>query len=236
MTSRGLARMVFTTFLLSGPPCWAIPVTVDQFYIPTAVPHNGLLAEDTQTVAQTFTVGLAGRLTALELELACCLNAAGQITFPTEDLLIEIRTTLSDGSPSDHVVASTTASSTDLSIGSFRFERFALGHDGFFVSPGELYAVVLTSMAPGMGRFNPYTWGRDAFGQYDRGSAYVAFPHLGGEFFVTVSDMGFKTYVDPIPEPATFTLVALGAAALARARIVQRRRARTNCQESGNEH
>lgn len=64
MASRGIGRLVFSAFLLSATPCWATPILLDQFYIPTSVPHNGLLAEDGQTAAQTFTVGVAGLLTA----------------------------------------------------------------------------------------------------------------------------------------------------------------------------
>jgi hypothetical protein len=227
MTSRGIGRSVFLAYLLSATPCQATPVSLDQFYVPTLVPHNGLLAEDSQTVAQTFTVGVGGRLTAIELELGCCLSGTGTTTFPVDDLLIEIRTSLSDGSPSDHVLATTTASSRTLAVGTFAFERFSLAHSEFPVRPGERYAIVLSSLAPPLGGLNPYAWGGDGIGQYDRGSVYVARPSTGGEFFLTSFDMGFRTFVNPVPEPASFTLVALAAAAaMARARIVRYRQAR----------
>ena len=231
MTFARIRRLLPCALLLWTTPCWATPISLDQFFIPTQVPPNGVLAEDTETVAQTFTVGLGGLLTAIDLELACCLRPTGEVTFPSDDLLIEIRTTLPDGSPSNDVLATMTARSRQLSVGSFEFERFRLGADRFYVSPGDVLAIVLSSTAPALGLFNPYAWSRDV--GYDGGAAFF---DRGDGFLFLGSDMGFKTYVRPVrepantadvrsvPEPASFSLIALGIAAIARVRIYKHRR------------
>ena len=217
MAFRHLRDLFFSTCLVWAMPCSASPILLDQSYVPTSVPPNGLLAEDTQTVAQTFTVGRGGLLSAIELDLACCAGATG-VTFPAEDLLIEIRTTLPNGLPSNDVLFATRAQSRDLSIGSFAFERFPLGSRKFPVVPGELLAIVLSSTAPPLGLFNPYTWHGDAPGGYTGGLVYV---DRGGGFLETGFDVGFKTQV---PEPAVLVLFAVGAAAVTGVRTVRSRR------------
>jgi hypothetical protein len=197
----------------------ASPILLDQSVIPPSPPLNGFLAEDGQTLAQTFTVGLPGLLSAIELDLACCLDRDGIVTFPA-DLVIEIRTTLADGSPSGDVLVTTTARAESLSAGFFTFERISLSSAGLEVSPGQMLAIVLSSTAPAMGLFNPYAWALDTSGQYNRGSAYVK--HADGFVGAGDLDFGFKTYV---PEPANLALMTLGLAAMAGRRIVRSRQA-----------
>ena len=100
MASRGIRGLVFSTVFLWTTLSWALPLSLDQFYIPAS--ENGLIIGNHQTVAQTFTIGVGGQLTAVEIELGCC-----RFGTPSDDLLVEIRTTLADGSPSDDVLATT---------------------------------------------------------------------------------------------------------------------------------
>jgi hypothetical protein len=46
-------------------------ISLDQFYIPTSIPGNGLV-EDTQVVTQTFKVGRTGELALILMQLGCC--------------------------------------------------------------------------------------------------------------------------------------------------------------------
>ena len=144
MSPRGLGLVVLAATLLLPSPCSADPISVDQSYIPSP-PPDGFIIEATQTVAQTFTVGLSGMLTALDLELGCCRFGP-----PSDDLLVEVRSTLSDGFPSNQVLASTVLHPADIPVDSFAFVRAALGPHGFSVSPGELLSIVLSSSAPSL--------------------------------------------------------------------------------------
>lgn len=216
MASRRVRALSFTLLIcaLGAPAGWASPI-LDQFAIPPSPPLNGFLAEDTQTLAQTFTVGLPGRLAAVDLDLACCLDRDGLISFPA-DLMVEIRTTLPDGTPSDDVLAAVAVKAQTLSPGFFAFERIPLGSHGIDVLPGDVLAIVLSSSAPGLGLFNPYAWALDTSGAYVRGDGYVK--HTGD--WSKTSDFGFKTYV---PEPASTALIGLALAALAGRRARARR-------------
>ena len=163
---------MFSTVFLWTTLSWAIPPSLDQFYIPPD-PRGGLIISDNQTVAQTFTIGLGAVLTAVEIEVGCCGFGT-----PSDDLLVEIRTTLPDGSPSEDVLASTVLRSKHLPIGSFALVRFRLWSDQFLVSPGEIYAIALSTTAPAGSGLNPYAWtttGDFATAHYDRGEGYIDF-------------------------------------------------------------
>ena len=122
MLPRALGLVVLAATLLLPSPCRADQISIDQFYIPSP-PPDGFIIEATQTVAQTFTVGLSGMLTALDLELGCCRFGP-----PSDDLLVEVRSTLSDGFPSNQVLASTVLHPADIPVpvDSFAFIRAAL--------------------------------------------------------------------------------------------------------------
>ena len=161
MTSRGIRTLVFSTVFLWTTLSWALPLSLDQFYIPASDPREGVVIEVTETVAQTFTIGVGGLLTAVEIELRCCQHGT------PSDLLVEIRTTLADGAPSDNVLATAVLRSKHLPIDSFEFIRVRFAPDRVFVLPGEMYAIVLSTTAaplPPGGDVNPYAWGGDGVG------------------------------------------------------------------------
>ena len=68
-----------------------------------------------------------------------------------------------------------------------------------------MYAIVLSTTAaplPPGGDVNPYAWGGDGVGLYDRGLAYF---DRGTGFLPLSWDMGFKVYVRPAHEEAEMT-------------------------------
>jgi hypothetical protein len=223
MVSRRIGVLVLSAVPLLPNVCGANPVSLDQFYIPNPNPPDAFIVEATQTVAQTFTVGLGGELTATELQLGCCRFGP-----PSDDLLVEIRSTLSDGLPSTHVLASTVLHPADIPVDSFAFVRAALGPDSFRVSPGVLLSMVLSTSAPALegGGVQPYAWfTTDGPGQYDRGQVFI---DRGSGFLPTSVDMGFKTLVDvsEVPEPAGLALAAAGLLILFAGRRFERTKLR----------
>ena len=199
MTSRGIRGLVFSTIFLTTTLSWALPPSLDQFYIPSSDPREGLIISEFQTIAQTFTVGVGGQLTTVDLELWCCQHGT-----PSADLVVEIRTTLPDGAPSDNVLATAVLRSKHLPIESFELIRVRFAPDRVLLLPGEMYVIVLNTTAnplPPGGDVNPYAWGGDGVGLYDGGLAHVDFG-MGAGFEVLTWDMGFKVYVRPVHEKA----------------------------------
>jgi hypothetical protein len=221
---RVFVRLAVIAAVLAAPAqSFATPI-VDQSYIPLSGPGEGgtgigLVISDGQGVAQTFTVGITGLLTALELKLGCC-----RFGLPEDDLLVEIRPTLADGSPGDTTLASITLEPTQLPSLHFAFVHLALGDEKFFVNEGELLSIVLTTSATVVegGGINPYAWGGDGQGLYENGMVYTK---VNGQFLETGWDLGFVTYVDAeVPEPGLVALMGIGLLAAGRQHHARRRR------------
>lgn len=171
---------------------------LDQYYEPTSL-QSGIIVEDSQTVAQTFTVGLSGVLDRVEVELA------RNIPIPSpEGVTVEIRSTLPGGSPSSNVLASVFIPAADIWT-SYQFIECDLTSFGLTVAEGDVLALVLSSDASYQLANNPFPWHGDVPGGYPRGAGYVDIHtdeiHTG--FFETHYDFGFRTYV--VPEPSDTT-------------------------------
>ena len=167
------------------------------------------------TRAQTFTVGIAGQLSRIDLEIAYITTIP-----PTRGLNLEVRTT-TGGVPTNTVLAtvllpaaSVPPSPTELHD-PYPFASFDVSSAGLVVSPGEQLAIVLTteSESPSF-----YGWHANDINQdpgqlvaYDGG---VQFFFLGenpdpgdwNKLDDEFSDLGFRTYVAIIPEPSTLAL------------------------------
>jgi hypothetical protein len=179
--------------------------TLDQQYLPSS--GNGLIVQRVSTVAQTFEVGLTGILDRVEVQLA--RNAV----VPSEGMTLEIRSTLLDGSPAANVLASAPISAADLST-SFQFMSIDFLSFALEVNGGDMLALVLRSDAvAGGGGIDPFAWGGDGPGGYNRGSVYLDY---GTGFGPTAWDIGFKSYVDttPVPEPSSLALLLAGVGLL----------------------
>lgn len=164
-----------------------------------------------QELAQTFTVGLTGLLTSVDVQIR---NFGASLP-----LLLDIRST-SGGAPVEPnapVLAS--ASLPPASIpGTVGFVSF--GFTPFAVTAGDVLAIALRA-SPGQGGF-AYGWQGDAAGGYGPGQRYLRTPGTvtwfgGGS--LSDQDFGFKTFVDTaavaVPEPTSLALFATGLLALA---------------------
>jgi hypothetical protein len=183
----------------------ALAGTLDQQYLPSQ--NGGLIIEQSQTIGQTFQVGLSGLLNEVDVDIA------GHPIAPPQGLTLEIHPTLSDGSPATSVLASISIPGSAVPT-SFQFVAFDLSAFGLSVATGESLAIVLRSdagyQAPG-GGIDPYAWRYDTSGGYAPGSGYIS---SGSSFNkMTGVDLGFKTYVDTtsVPEPSITTTFFLGS-------------------------
>jgi hypothetical protein len=194
--------LVLTWFLLA-PPVRAAPI-LDQSFEAMSSPLNGHIISSTQTPAMTFTVGITGTLTRVDVEVA------RSTTVPSSDLLLELRSTLPGGGPSSEVLASVVIPAASVPT-AFSFLPVDLTSANPQVTQGDLLAIVLqTSAPPSGGGINPYAWELDS--GYPRGSSWIR--PSGSTNFVSLDpiDYGFRTFVEPaqaapVPEPSSFVLL-----------------------------
>ncbi|HEX4143778.1 MAG TPA: PEP-CTERM sorting domain-containing protein [Pirellulales bacterium] len=144
------------------------------------------------SLAQTFTVGITGTLSSVELKMDLFGNSAECM----------IATTNAEGVPTNTILGEASYPSGNDAFGGqwipFNFSP------GIPVHVGELLAIEVPSAG--------ISWGADAGATYAGGAEYwYTFSEWGpgGSY-----DMNFQTFVIPAPEPSSLVLLVGGAAGL----------------------
>ena len=186
------------SLLLFAGIAQATPI-LDQQNAPSGNFPRLTVANDRSQI-QTFTVGLTGELTRIDVQVAKGSNTV-------ENLVLSLWSTDSAGLPKD-MLASGSVPPSAIGSGGLQppFVTFDLNAAALPVSSGELLAIVLDSSAPNNPPFfsERYEW--EIGGQYDRGTAYT---RLGSAFFAASDDFHFKTFVS-VPEPSAWVILAVG--------------------------
>jgi hypothetical protein len=198
--------------------------TLDQQQ-PTVAPM-ALNAHSTQSVAQTFTAGLSGKLDQVDLNL----NMSGS---PPVPLTVDLRD-VSGGLPGNAILASQSV----LSSGVVAFPGSGWVSFVFStpapVTAGAQYAIVAHSAAVFP---ETYAWSQGmGTDPYAGGSAYLASPPTAPWMPVPIGppDFAFKTYVVPQPpQPLTGATPPTGqrAAALKKCKKKHSKKARAKCRK-----
>jgi hypothetical protein len=147
-----------------------------------------LAVANDRTQIQTFTVGVTGVLTRIDVQVS-------RETQTVEDLVLSLWSTDVTGLPKDLLATvSVPPSAIDLRSPTEPFVTFDLSAEAIAVSAGELLAILLNSNAQNNPPFfeERYLW--EIGGQYDRGTAYT---RLDTSFFEQSEDFHFRTYVEP---------------------------------------
>ncbi len=210
--------ILLAALFLGAGTVQAAPI-LDQVYDPSPPSLGSILTVDKLDAVQTFTVGVGGTLTNVEFLVS---RNAGTVS----DLLFDVRATTAGGAPIEDdltTLASVTipgaSISTSLPAG---FINVDISSFGVIVSPGDVLAFALRPTA-GEG----FNWGKGGGNPYPGGASYWRFASAGITTwtFDVSADMGFKTYVDPVPEPASLALMLVaGAVMLGRVRGGELRR------------
>ena len=195
--------------------------TLDQQQ-PT-VGSMALNAHSTQSVAQTFTAGLSGKLDQVDLNL----NKSGT---PPVPLSVELRD-VSAGLPGSAVLASQSVlASSVVAFPGSGWVSFAFPMPGS-VTAGTQYAIVAQSAAVFP---DTYAWSQGTgTDPYAGGAAYVALSSPPTTAWMPVPvgppDFAFKTYVVPAPPPTPPT--GQRAAALKKCKQKEKKKARKKCRK-----
>jgi hypothetical protein len=219
-----LARERFMTPVRVGRTACAILIyfavrevhaSIDQAFVPLAA-NAALSVGPSSEWAQTFTVGISGRLTGFDLWVT---RYPGVV----EPLLFDIRTT-SAGAPSEATTGANILVSGAEPAASFdgppsglntpaMLTHIDLGGGAPLVSAGDVLAISLGSEDP-----NARVYSLFATNAYDYvgGESYSRSPGIGGGQAWTAReyDVLFRTYVTPIPEASGMALAVLAACGL----------------------
>ena len=218
--SIGFAAMVVAATLLV--PSLAMAGTLDQQQ-PT-VGSMELNAHSTQSVAQTFTAGLTGKLDQVDLNL----NKSGT---PPVPLIVELRD-VSAGLPGSAVLASQSVlASSVVAFPGSGWVPFAFPTPGS-VTAGTQYAIVAHSAAVFP---DTYAWSQGTgTDPYAGGAAYFASSSPPTTAWMPVPigppDFAFKTYVVPAMTPSS-SATGQRAAALKKCKKKHSKRARRRCRK-----
>jgi hypothetical protein len=170
---------------------------------------------------QTFTVGSSGLLTQIVIQAFKDYYGPENPSLFTEPLILSIHTTLRNTVPSPTVLGSFSIPPEQLtgpSLSTHNVVSIDVSGAGIEVVAGQRLAIVMTSELPGRSSPPPneayYSFVTSERDNYAGGLGWYRdflnpVPWTAQDY-----DFGFQTYVAPIPEPNTFTLLSLGSLAL----------------------
>lgn len=188
---------------------------LDQQYVPIAPFEITSAVDDVVDKAQTFTVGVRGLLTEVDVLIETVGSGGSK-------LFVDVLPTINGVPVNDDDLRLARVSLSRDAPTPVAFVGFDVRSFGIMVEPGDMLAIAMHMTMDVIGSIATLWNGQDVNG-YDRGEHFVRFPAglfgnpttwtNSGVFFV---DTGFKTFVEPsasaTPEPCTLLLIGTAPA------------------------
>ena len=200
---------------------------IDQDHIFTTSSGSAAAVESYQTIAQTFTVGISGKLSAIDLLLFKNEEASGELTLSIYSTFNNAPDTTAPSLFSQSYPVSMLKLENPLNYADTtdNLVKFNLSSANIKVVVGEVYAYVLTrSLYTNPDWVLAYELNSS---KYMRGGFYLKQPQDLNWRAINSVDLGFRTYVSKVPEPSTHTILALGLMGLASRRFKKKYRSAT---------
>ena len=218
----GAATFVVACAACLLAPGFALAGTLDQQQ--TQISSSAFSIGMNQTVAQTFTAGITGKIDEVDLHL-------GYLVAPTAALTVEIQSA-SGGVPTGTALASSSIPTSAVTSSSAFIPVTFTSQAS--VAAGTQYAIVASSTTPAV---NTWEWTDAAStNPYPGGTALYAPPGSSAWANDTTADLTFKTYVvpsPPVPSPSTGPTGQQGAA-LKKCKKKRSHQKRRKCKKRAN--
>jgi hypothetical protein len=185
------ARRIARLFLLAVLARPAAAAVLDQSHTLTQT-VGGLITVNEFMPAQTFTVGRAGTLTRVELQIT-------RDSAATNDVALEIWPTAAGAPTGSPLLSKVIPNSVIPTVGvsvNVPFTAVNIADSGLQVQPGQQYAIGIRSAAT---FDDPNTSWIRGYPAYAGGDAYSTAFGRPWESFGSATDFGFKTWVEPPP-------------------------------------
>ena len=215
--TRSVSRFALSLVaMVAAPLALATPILDQSVIYPSSGGISSYTIYETPTneyvLAQTFTAGLTGRLTGVDLALT---------DKATQDLTVSILHT-NAGLPdtSAPALATETLTPGDVDLDPFSLESVDFTSTWVDLYAGNMYTIMLSSTTP----FNAeYDWTRGSFDTFTGNPLSPQDPYAGGAGYYSndggsswsalsgfSEDFSFQTYIDPtlVPEPSSIPIFA----------------------------
>lgn len=203
--------------LLSAPEAPGLGLLDQSYVVDMSDRYSSYIIVSGVSFAQTFRVGTSGLLSQVDLQINAYSGLPPNPDLLNSPLVLRINTVLPGGVPGATTLASFTIPSDRIPLYSPpNLVSVDLTAANITVTAGQRLALLLSADLPAAPRGEAppasYGWFFLPENGYANGTGW--YTYQPNQWVPQSHDLGFQTYVTPIPEPSGFAFLGLGFATL----------------------